>query len=137
MSSSARRNAVRRITPVICGSRTGSSRRPGRLAYSPSRTLSRGSKSTSNSRERFAVFKSLLENLGLALAAANLPYVIIGGQAVLLHGEPRLTKDIDLTLGVDIDRLAEVMSLVTSIGLRPLVDPERFVPETLVLPCED
>jgi hypothetical protein len=107
------------------------------LAYSPSRTLSRGSKSTSNSRKRFAVFKSLLENLGLALAAANLPYVIIGGQAVLLHGEPRLTKDIDLTLGVDIDRLAEVMSLVTSIGLRPLVDPERFVPETLVLPCED
>ena len=38
------------------------------------------------------MFESLLENLGLALAAANLPYVIIGGQAVLLHGEPRLTR---------------------------------------------
>jgi hypothetical protein len=25
--------------------------------------------------------------------------MIIGGQAVLLYGEPRLTKDIDITLG--------------------------------------
>lgn len=83
------------------------------------------------------MFESLLESLGLALPAAKLPYVIIGGQAVLLHGEPRLTKDIDLTLGIDSDRLAEVMSLATSIGLRPLVDPETFVKETLVLPCED
>jgi len=25
--------------------------------------------------------------------------MVIGGQAVLLYGEPRLTKDIDITLG--------------------------------------
>lgn len=28
--------------------------------------------------------------------------MIIGGQAVMVYGEPRLTKDIDITLGVDI-----------------------------------
>ena len=27
--------------------------------------------------------------------------MIIGGQAVLLYGEPRLTRDIDITLGVN------------------------------------
>ncbi|GAH87084.1 unnamed protein product, partial [marine sediment metagenome] len=30
--------------------------------------------------------------------------MIIGGQAVLLYGEPRLTRDIDVTLGDDIDK---------------------------------
>ena len=31
--------------------------------------------------------------------------MVIGGQAVLLNGEPRMTRDIDVNLGVDIDRI--------------------------------
>ena len=31
--------------------------------------------------------------------------MLIGGQAVLLYGEPRLTRDIDITLGVDVDKI--------------------------------
>jgi hypothetical protein len=31
--------------------------------------------------------------------------MIIGGQAVLLYGEPRLTRDIDITLGVSAEHL--------------------------------
>ena len=27
--------------------------------------------------------------------------MVIGGQAVLVHGQPRLTQDIDITLGVE------------------------------------
>lgn len=36
--------------------------------------------------------------------------MIIGGQAVLLYGEPRLTKDLDVTLGIGLegfDKIAE------------------------------
>jgi len=31
--------------------------------------------------------------------------MVIGGQAVFLYGEPRMTKDIDITLGMGIDGL--------------------------------
>jgi uncharacterized nucleotidyltransferase DUF6036 len=64
--------------------------------------------------------------------------MVIGGQAVLIYGEPRLTKDIDITLGLGPDRLGDLLSIVSDLGLRPLVDdPETFTRETLVLPCEE
>ncbi|MDI3467220.1 MAG: hypothetical protein OJF50_006041 [Nitrospira sp.] len=47
------------------------------------------------------MFTRLLERLATALDLAKIPYMIIGGQAVLLYGEPRLTRDIDVTLGID------------------------------------
>ncbi len=34
--------------------------------------------------------------------------MLIGGQAVLLHGRPRLTEDIDVTLGLPPDQLPRV-----------------------------
>jgi hypothetical protein len=37
------------------------------------------------------IFQSLLEKLANALNFFKIPYMIIGGQAVLLYGEPRLT----------------------------------------------
>jgi hypothetical protein len=83
------------------------------------------------------MFECLLEKIALALDQAAVPYMVIGGQAVLLHGEPRLTKDIDVTLGVGLDRLQEIRSLVNTIGLSPLVDPEDFTLRTMVLPCSD
>ena len=61
--------------------------------------------------------------------------MIIGGQAVLLHGEPRLTKDIDITVGANVDRLEELLSMVKELSLDPL--PENvpsFVQKTMVLP---
>ena len=64
--------------------------------------------------------------------------MVIGGQAVLLYGEPRLTKDIDITLGVDIDELAQVLDGVAQLGFEILIDdPDRFVVETRVLPTRD
>ncbi|MGB3565055.1 MAG: hypothetical protein WBH85_09195 [Thermoanaerobaculia bacterium] len=50
------------------------------------------------------MFGSLLERIALALDNADLPYMVIGGQAVLLHGEPRLTRDIDITVAADLGR---------------------------------
>jgi hypothetical protein len=64
--------------------------------------------------------------------------MLVGGQAVLLHGEPRLTVDIDVTLGASPDRLDDLLNLCESLDLRPLPeDPEAFVRETFVLPCAD
>ncbi len=61
--------------------------------------------------------------------------MIIGGQAVLLYGEPRLTKDIDITLGLGIDELSRVKESIISIPLRILVENmEAFVQSTMVLP---
>jgi len=83
------------------------------------------------------VLSEVLERVAAALAAARIPYMLIGGQAVLVHGEPRLTRDIDITLGVSLDRLTEVVAAAGAAGLKPLVDPEPFARETLVLPCAD
>jgi len=61
--------------------------------------------------------------------------MVIGGQAILLYGEPRLTKDIDITLGVGLDRLDEIKAIVNRLGLKYLTDRvDDFVKETMVLP---
>jgi hypothetical protein len=83
------------------------------------------------------MFTELLERLARTLDEARLPYMIIGGQAVLLYGEPRLTRDIDITLGVDVDRQADVAAAAGKLGLTLLVTPESFTKQTMVLPCSD
>ena len=83
------------------------------------------------------MFEAILARLGRELDAADLPYMVIGGQAVLLYVEPRLTDDIDITLGASLDRLSDVLELTSSMGLEPLVDPDEFTRQTMVLPCRD
>lgn len=83
------------------------------------------------------MFERLLERIAHALEDAGIPYMVIGGQAVLLYGEPRLTKGIDITIGADLDRLADVLKLVQRIELKLLVAPETFTRQTMVLPCVD
>ncbi|MFN2399797.1 MAG: nucleotidyl transferase AbiEii/AbiGii toxin family protein [Gemmatimonadaceae bacterium] len=69
------------------------------------------------------------------LTALHLPFMLIGGQAVLVHGRPRLTEDIDITLGASPEKLAVVRNISDSLGLEPLpVDVEQFVWDTFVLP---
>lgn len=64
--------------------------------------------------------------------------MVIGGQAVLLYGEPRLTKDIDITLGIGIDGLDKIKQIVNALHLQYLADHvEEFVKETMVLPVID
>ena len=83
------------------------------------------------------MFENLLERIAKSLKNAGIPYMVVGGQAVLLYGEPRLTKDIDITLGADLTRLQDVLSAVHDIRLVPLVDPATFTRDTMVLPCSD
>jgi predicted nucleotidyltransferase len=61
--------------------------------------------------------------------------MIIGGQAVLQYGRPRLTEDIDVTLGVDRPSLPVVLKAVKEISLYPRVqDIDGMVKKTNVLP---
>ncbi|MCM8830020.1 MAG: nucleotidyl transferase AbiEii/AbiGii toxin family protein [Candidatus Omnitrophica bacterium] len=84
------------------------------------------------------MFNIILKKLAASLNKKQVPYMVIGGQAVLLYGEPRLTKDIDITLGLGIEGLEKVMQIVEKISLRILVDnPEQFVKKTMVLPVID
>ncbi len=84
------------------------------------------------------VFQKLLKKLANILDESNIPYMVIGGQAVLLYGEPRLTRDIDITLGIGTDEFKRAMDCVSNISLKILVDtPEKFVKETMVLPAID
>jgi len=71
------------------------------------------------------------------LDRAKIAYMVVGGQAVLLYGEPRLTRDIALTLAITPERLDEVLAVVGALALRPLVDPEEFTRTNWVLPCQD
>ena len=83
------------------------------------------------------MFQKLLKKIANELNAHNIPYMVIGGQAVLLYGEPRLTKDIDITLGIGIEGLKEVKSIIIQkLNLKALVD-ENFVQNTMVLLAMD
>lgn len=64
--------------------------------------------------------------------------MVIGGQAVLLYGEPRLTKDIDITLGVGVNYLAKIKDIAIEAGMKVLIENvEEFVKQTMVLPVID
>ena len=84
------------------------------------------------------MFNQLLERIALGLEERQIPYMVIGGQAVLIYGEPRLTRDIDITLGVGPERLADVLALARASAWRVLVErPDEFVQRTFVLPLDD
>jgi len=84
------------------------------------------------------MFNQLLERIALGLDERQIPYMVIGGQAVLIYGEPRLTRDIDIALGVGPERLADVLALARASAWRVLVEkPDEFVQRTMVLPLED
>ena len=84
------------------------------------------------------MFQKLIKNLAFELNQNKIPYIIIGGQAVLLYGEPRLTKDIDITLGFGPENLKEVNKIVYDLSLKILVkNAGDFVNKTMVLPVID
>lgn len=57
---------------------------------------------------------------------------------MLLYGEPRLTRGIDITLDSGPERLDIVLNMVKDLRLDVLVEaPEKFIPQTLVLPCSE
>ena len=82
------------------------------------------------------MFEELLGKIGRELDTIGIPYMVIGGQAVLLYGEPRLTRDIDVTLGVGAEECGRVIEAASRLDLEPIPsDAEAFIRETMVLPA--
>jgi predicted nucleotidyltransferase len=87
---------------------------------------------------KVATMERLIGKIARGLTRRGIQYMIIGGQAVLVHGTPRLTRDIDITLGADIDKAASIKDLCAELGLKILPeDADKFINETMVLPAED
>lgn len=54
-----------------------------------------------------------------ALERANVRYAIAGGFAVVLHGVPRMTFDLDLVVDLEDDNLARLISVLEGQGYQP------------------
>jgi predicted nucleotidyltransferase len=84
------------------------------------------------------MIEKLIKKIAESLDEAKIAYMIIGGQAVLLYGTPRLTRDIDITLGIDTDKFCLIEKICKVLKLKMLPqDPEQFAKETKVLPAEE
>ena len=84
------------------------------------------------------MFQKILRTVARELKKASIPYMVIGGQAVLLYGEPRLTRDIDVTLGIGVSELARIKKILPAMGLKSLVkNDQEFVERTMVFPTKD
>lgn len=80
----------------------------------------------------------LIARLASALDGGGIPYMVIGGQAVLLYGTSRLTQDIDVTLGVGAEEFARVVQSLGPLKLDCLTpEPKNFVRDKMVLPLRD
>ncbi|MEO0104475.1 MAG: nucleotidyltransferase [candidate division WOR-3 bacterium] len=74
--------------------------------------------------------KELIKNVGRELEKRGIDYMIIGGQAVLLYGEPRLTRDID--------RYKDIVEIVKELNLKIISENYLdFLKKTMVLPVID
>jgi len=79
--------------------------------------------------------KEFIKTLAKEIDRSGIDYMIIGGQAVLIYGEPRLTKDIDITLGTGLEGYEKVLEIINNLKLKILPkNPLKFVKQTLVLP---
>ena len=56
-----------------------------------------------------------LVRLALTLSANGIPYMIIGGMANAVWGEPRATLDIDATVWVDDEEIGQTVSLLAKV----------------------
>jgi hypothetical protein len=77
--------------------------------------------------------QSSFEAIFGALARARVRYLVVGGVAVVLHGHPRLTADLDLVLALDGANVRAAIGALGALGYAPrlpvpaedLADPER------------
>ena len=84
------------------------------------------------------MFQSLLKKVARQLNHSKIPYMLVGGQAVLYYGEPRLTKDIDITLGITVEEITQVLKIIKSLKLRIITkQPLAFARRTMILPVQE
>jgi len=63
--------------------------------------------------------KGDLERIFAALERSGARYLVVGGVAVVLHGHPRFTADLDLVLALDPANLRRALDALSRLGYRP------------------
>jgi Nucleotidyltransferase of unknown function (DUF6036) len=71
-----------------------------------------------------------------ALEAMAVEYMIVGGIANAIWGEPRATIDVDVTVAVANPRMATTISALVKAFTAAVPDPDAFVRRTRVLPVD-
>jgi len=74
-----------------------------------------------------------LETIFIALQGAGVRYLVVGGVAVVLHGHPRFTADLDLVLALDSTNVRAALAALSELGYAPrapvpaedLADPRK------------
>ena len=75
-----------------------------------------------------------LTTLASWLDGLGTPYMVIGGFAVTVWGEPRFTRDLDVTISVPPERFNSMVGLIAAEFTSLVSDPLKFATETRVLP---
>jgi len=82
------------------------------------------------------VILKALKSVARCLSGAGIPYMVIGGQAVLQYGLPRFTQDIDLTIALTPEEADKILNCIEgSFRVLPR-NLEKFIRETWILPVE-
>lgn len=61
------------------------------------------------------------EDIFKQLTEENIQYLLIGGAAVILHGVPRVTGDVDLMLSMTTDNILRFTKIMSKLGYKPKV----------------
>jgi predicted nucleotidyltransferase len=84
------------------------------------------------------MIEQLISRVVKCLDEHSVPYMLIGGQALLLYGIVRSTRDIDITLGIDSDSYYVIAKICEELGLNILPkEPQKFANQTRTLPAEE
>jgi predicted nucleotidyltransferase len=84
------------------------------------------------------MIEQLISRISKCLDEHSVPYMLIGGQALLLYGIVRSTRDIDITLGIDSDSYSEIVRICEELDLNILPkEPQEFANQTRTLPAEE
>lgn len=66
-----------------------------------------------------AMASGSLERIFAALGAAGARYLVVGGVAVVLHGHPRFTADLDLVLALEPENVRAALHALRELGYEP------------------
>ena len=67
----------------------------------------------------FTVEGSDFDAIFIGLQAAAVRYLVVGGVAVVLHGVPRFTADLDLVLALEPENVRAALVVFQTLGYRP------------------
>jgi len=82
------------------------------------------------------VLEQALAEIVALLERLQIDYMVIGGIANAVWGEPRATVDVDVTVAVDEDAIPNTVDQISRRIRLAVADPVAFVQETRVLPLD-